>query len=63
MAQNDDIELPAPVRRVGATVLVRDPTGAVLLVKAPRESEWGLPGGVAYEGRPWLKRPPAIWWK
>ncbi|MFD6421674.1 NUDIX domain-containing protein [Streptomyces sp. NPDC060198] len=50
MAQNDGIELPTPVRRVGATVLVRDPTGAVLLVKAPRESEWGLPGGVAYEG-------------
>lgn len=50
MAQIDDIELPTSVRRVGATVLVRDHAGAVLLVRAPRESEWRLPGGVAYEG-------------
>ncbi|WP_327178079.1 NUDIX hydrolase [Streptomyces sp. NBC_01335] len=50
MEQSDGIELPAPARRVGATVLVRDHTGAVLLVRAPREREWRLPGGVAYEG-------------
>ncbi|MEU1090040.1 NUDIX domain-containing protein [Streptomyces sp. NPDC005576] len=50
MSRTDNIELPTPARRVGATVLVRDRTGAVLLVRAPRESEWVLPGGVAYEG-------------
>ncbi|MFD6529354.1 NUDIX domain-containing protein [Streptomyces sp. NPDC060184] len=50
MARVDCIELPTPVRRVGATVLVRDRAGAVLLARAPRESEWRLPGGVAYEG-------------
>ncbi|MCX5398491.1 NUDIX domain-containing protein [Streptomyces sp. NBC_00102] len=36
--------------RVGATVLVRDDTGALLLVRPPRETEWRLPGGVAYAG-------------
>ncbi|WP_299534450.1 NUDIX domain-containing protein [uncultured Streptomyces sp.] len=43
---HDDFVVPLP-RRVGALVLVRDPGGAVLMVK-PAHGAWQLPGGSAY---------------
>ncbi|MCT2592976.1 NUDIX hydrolase [Streptomyces sp. N2-109] len=52
MAHADVDPAEPPRRRVGAVVLVRDPAGAVLMVKPRYKRGWILPGGGAHEGEP-----------
>lgn len=50
MAHCDVDSASPPRRRIGAVVLVRTLTGAVLLVKPTYKEGWTLPGGAAHQG-------------
>jgi ADP-ribose pyrophosphatase YjhB (NUDIX family) len=48
------VRVIAPTYVVGAVVVIRDTSGAVLLLRERHHDGWGLPGGLAQRGEPVL---------